>query len=104
MRDLGGPAIHMGTITLADRDWTAATTARQAAETPRLDAITARLGWTLIGGTDLFRTYAAPSAPDAQALLARHQIWSRIFPYSASWLRLGLPGSDADWARLDAVG
>ena len=100
---VSGPALHIGSTALADRDWAAATTARLTAETPRLDAIADRLGWSLIGGTDLFRTYATPSALEAQARLASLQIWSRIFPYSATWLRLGLPGSDAEWARLDAV-
>jgi cobalamin biosynthetic protein CobC len=32
--------------------------------------------------------------------LARRQIWTRMFPYSTEWLRFGLPGSEAQWARL----
>ena len=37
-----------------------------------------------------------------QAHLARHQIWSRAFPYSKTLLRLGLPAPQ-DWSRLEAV-
>ncbi|MCX8509139.1 MAG: threonine-phosphate decarboxylase, partial [Rhodobacteraceae bacterium] len=55
------------------------------------------------GGGALFRLYDTPDAAAAQAQLARHHIWSRIFPYSARWLRLGLPGSPAEWDRLAAA-
>jgi cobalamin biosynthetic protein CobC len=100
---VSGPALEVGTLALADHAWAAAATARLQGEAVRLDAIAARLGWTLLGGTELFRTYATPSAQAAQDRLARHQIWSRIFPYSDTWLRLGLPGGVAEWARIEAL-
>ncbi|MCA1998361.1 MAG: threonine-phosphate decarboxylase, partial [Hyphomicrobiales bacterium] len=53
-----------------------------------------------IGGTMLFRLYRSEDAPRAQAILAEARIWSRIFPYSAHWLRLGLPGAEPEWRRL----
>ncbi|MCE8420431.1 threonine-phosphate decarboxylase, partial [Rhodovulum sulfidophilum] len=45
--------------------------------------------------------YETEDAAEAQARLARSWIWSRIFTYSAGWLRLGLPGSEAEWDRLE---
>ncbi|MFD2175748.1 threonine-phosphate decarboxylase CobD [Rhodobacter lacus] len=98
---VSGPAIETGTRALLDRPWAEATTARLTAEAHRLDAIAAAAGWALVGGTALFRTYATPDALAAQERLARAQIWSRIFPYSPSWLRLGLPGGAREWDRLE---
>lgn len=100
---VSGPALAIGTAALADRDWAAATVARLGAEAGRLDAIAARAGWTPAGGTVLFRLYETPDAREAQDRLARARIWSRIFPYSGTWLRLGLPGSEAEWTRLAAA-
>lgn len=95
-----GPALEIGAMALADTAWAAATTARLHSEIPRLDALAATAGWSCVGGTCLFRLYATPDAARAQEQLARHAIWSRIFPYSQHWLRLGMPGSAAEWARL----
>lgn len=99
---VSGPALSIGAAALSDRDWARDTSARLHADTARLDALALRAGWAPVGGTALFRTYSTPSAPDAQARLARHQIWSRIFPYSDTWIRLGLPDG-ADWPRVQAA-
>lgn len=100
---VAGPAIEVGTLALADRAWAAATSARLAQEAVTLDAICARFGWQAIGGTPLFRLFQTPDAEAAQAHLARAQVWSRIFPYSGAWIRLGLPGPAREWARLRAL-
>lgn len=97
---VAGAALEIGCIALADGDWHTATASRLAAETAQLDTLARSVGWDLIGGTALFRTYATPRASDAQTALAKAAIWSRIFPYSDHWLRLGLPGNAAEWARL----
>lgn len=99
---VSGPALQIGTRALADHDWAAATRARLVADTARLDRLMARRGAVLVGGTTLFRTYEVKSAADWQTRLARKHIWSRIFPYSHSWLRLGLPHPDR-WAQLDSA-
>jgi len=98
---VNGPAIVAGGAALADADWQAATTARLTADAARLDALAARAGWVLVGGTALFRTFETSDAPGAQDRLARSHIWSRIFPYDPGWLRLGLPGAAEDWARIE---
>ena len=54
----------------------------------------------IVGGTDLFRLYEVDDAEAWQEKLARHHIWSRIFPYSKTWLRLGLPAPDR-WKQLE---
>lgn len=97
---VSGPALAVGTQALRDVDWRQATAARLVADAARLDALADRADWVLIGGTALFRTYATPDAAEAQAYFARRAIWTRRFPYSQTWLRLGLPDG-ADWARVE---
>lgn len=100
---VSGPACAIGAAALDDRAWHRATTDRLAAEAARMDALAATAGWALVGGAHLFRTYQTPDAAAAQDRLARARIWSRIFPYSPVWIRLGLPGTGAEWQRLTAA-
>ena len=106
LEDISGPwpvngaALRIGAAALADTAWADATTARLQQETEMADALAMAAGWQVAGGCELFRLYDTPDAELAQLRLAKHQIWSRIFPYSNRWLRLGLPGSPAEWARL----
>lgn len=99
---VSGPALEIGAKALADTAWQEDTTRRLHDDAGRLDALAARAGWRLVGGTALFRTYATPDAAAAQDHLARHRIWSRIFPYSTEWIRLGLPDG-TDWPRIEAA-
>ncbi len=100
---VSGPAIEVAGAALRDTAWQGETTARLNRDAARLDALARRAGWSLVGGTPLFRTYAAPDAVAAQERLARAHIWTRIFPWSQHWIRLGMAGTAADWARLDAA-
>jgi cobalamin biosynthetic protein CobC len=100
---VSGPAIAAGRVALGDTGWQATTCARLTRDAARLDAMAAAAGWRLIGGTPLFRSYHVADATAAQESLARARIWSRIFPWSPTWIRLGLPGTEEDWARLSAA-
>jgi len=100
---VSGPAIEVALRALSDTAWQVETTARLTRDAARLDALGLRAGWSLVGGTPLFRTYATPDAVATQEHLARYHIWSRIFPYSRHWLRLGLAGTVAEWARLETA-
>jgi len=100
---VSGPALQIGALALADTAWMAATRLRLHAEAKRVDALAAEAGWNPAGGTALFRLYETPNADQAQRRLARARIWSRSFPYSLHWLRLGLPGSAVEWERLAAA-
>jgi cobalamin biosynthetic protein CobC len=100
---VSGPAIAIGTAALSDRSWAEASMARLRTDAARLDVLALSAGWNLVGGTALFRLYDTPNATAAREKLARHQIWTRMFPYSDRWLRLGLPGQPAEWDRLAAA-
>ncbi|MEH7827324.1 threonine-phosphate decarboxylase [Gemmobacter denitrificans] len=93
---VSGPALHAGTVALQDDAWALATRIRLARDAARLDALVPA---SLVGGTSLFRLYDTPDAARWQATLARHHIWSRVFPYAPRWLRLGLPPAHG-WNRL----
>jgi cobalamin biosynthetic protein CobC len=98
---VSGPALEIGRMALGDRDWRDRTVRRLSGEAERLDRLAASAGWIQAGGTLLFRLYDTPAAQQAQDALARHHIWTRRFPYSATWLRLGLPGNEREWQRLE---
>jgi len=100
---VSGVAIEIGRRALLDREWAEATSARLERDSLRLDAQVMPLGWTLIGGTPLFRLYETGDANLAQERLARAHVWSRVFPHQKGWLRLGLPGDETEWARLSAA-
>jgi cobalamin biosynthetic protein CobC len=100
---VSGAAQAIGTAALQDRAWAGASRQRLARDAARLDAVLAAAGATALGGTDLFRLYDTPDAGLWQDRLARRQIWTRVFPYSRRWLRLGLPGTAEGWARLEAA-
>ncbi|WP_063694334.1 threonine-phosphate decarboxylase CobD [Bradyrhizobium stylosanthis] len=100
---VSGAAIAIGCRALRDDAWGEATSARLARDCARLDDMARAQDWTLIGGTPLFRLYETPDALAAQERLARGQIWSRVFAQKPTWLRLGLPGSEAEWSRLAEV-
>lgn len=99
---VSGPALRTGALALRDHDWASTTRARLRADAARLDEIALAKGARLAGGTDLFRLYNVEVAAAWQNRLARARIWSRIFPYSKTFLRLGLPPSDG-WDRLETA-
>jgi cobalamin biosynthesis protein CobC len=97
---VSGAAIEIGRRALLDRDWADTTRTRLVRDASRLDAMAQAAGWKLIGGTPLFRLYETGDAVVAQERLACAKIWSRIFEAQPGWLRLGLPGVEAEWDRL----
>jgi cobalamin biosynthetic protein CobC len=99
---VSGPALAIGTQALTDPDWAITTRRRLAKDADKLDEMMHAAGAQLRGGTSLFRLYHVDSASSWQARMARHHIWTRIFPYSDHFLRLGLP-APGDWSRLEAA-
>ena len=97
---VSGAAIAIGCRALRDDAWAEATSARLAQDCVRLDEMAQAQGWQLLGGAALFRLYGTADAIAAQEKLARAQIWSRVFAKQPTWLRLGLPGNEAEWTRL----
>ncbi|MBP1806698.1 threonine-phosphate decarboxylase [Rubellimicrobium aerolatum] len=99
---VSGPALAIGAEALGNPVWAEATRQRLSADARRLDALLTGHGATVAGGTTLFRLYEVDDAAIWAARLAKHRILARTFPYSRTWLRLGLPAPDR-WAQLEAA-
>ncbi|MXU64045.1 threonine-phosphate decarboxylase CobD [Oceanomicrobium pacificus] len=100
---VSGPALAVGTAALEDHDWITATRARLAADSARMVALLARHGLNRIGGTALFHLCEHAESKQLFTRLARQHILTRPFAHTPTWLRIGLPGPEADWARFDAA-
>ena len=98
---ISGAAVQIGAQAYADTPWRDQTTARLNVDAQQLDTLATGAGWAVVGGTSLFRLYDTGDAAAAQDHLARHHIWSRRFPYSKGWLRLGLPAGADERQRLE---
>ncbi len=99
---IAGPALDIAARALEDHAWAEATRARLGQDAARLDRLMENAGAQVVGGTDLFRLYDVGDADAWQRRLAVGRVWSRQFPYSDGWLRLGLPAPDR-WAQLEAA-
>ena len=99
---VSGPALRVGAEALQDEVWADQTRERLARDSQRLDSLVTAKGAELVGGTSLFRLYRVDNAAKWRTQLAQNHIWSRIFPYSEEFLRLGLP-PEHGWARLESA-
>ncbi len=99
---VSGPALRIGMAALQDAQWATQTRTRLAHDRTRLDNLMTARGAILVGGTNLFRLYTVDNAKHWQARLATRHIWTRIFPWSDTHLRLGLPVGHG-WDQLEAA-
>ena len=97
---VSGPALEIGTRALSDQRWISETRAALAAARARLDRVLGAAGLRVIGGTDLFRLVDTPDAAAIYRRLGAAGILVRPFADHPKWLRFGLPGNDAEFARL----
>jgi cobalamin biosynthetic protein CobC len=98
---VSGPAIAIGTAALRDAAWTRATRLRLDGDAVRLDLLLRRAGLRAAGcgGTPLFRLVHEP--PGLWQRLGERGILARRF--EQGWLRFGLPGTEAEWTRLESA-
>lgn len=91
---ISGPALKAGAAALADRDWLMRQKAELRQAVNRLDSLLGHKGFSLEGGTSLFRLFRHKDAPAWFERLAAAGIWVRKFPHDGELLRLGIPGPD----------
>src|SRR3981189_2194139 len=77
-----GPALLIGAAALGDRPWADNTRGRLEQQARRLDQVLAKAGFTIAGGTSLFRLARHPDAKKLHAALARRHIWCRSFDWA----------------------
>ena len=100
---VSGPAIAIGTAAYCDSTWHGLQRRRLAQGSARLAALLLEHGLQDAGGTTNFRLCHAPDATSLFTHLCRAGILVRPFVDRPDQLRLGIPGTDADWARLDTA-
>jgi cobalamin biosynthetic protein CobC len=97
---VAGPALVVAAAALGDACWLEQAEASARVAATRLDGMLAAHG-AIVGGTSLFRLLETPHAAALFAHLGRHGVYVRRFRYDMRWLRLGLPGEEAEWLRLE---
>lgn len=100
---VSGPALEYGIRALSDIDWQDAMRARLIAEADRLDALFARFGIPVGGGTSLFRFIEFAQAGGLFQALGGEGILLRHFAGRPNVLRAGLPGCQEEWRRLNSA-
>lgn len=99
---VSGPALEIAAGALQDHAWANETRVRLRQDAARLDEIMNTRDARCVGGTDLFRLYQVKDARAWQDRLAASHIWTRVFSYDPSWIRMGVPHPDA-FERLEAA-
>ena len=79
------------------------TAARLAGDARKLDALLVSAGFTVLGGTPLFRLASHPEAQEKVEDLARQGIHVRAFADRPTCMRFGLPRGDEEFRRLSAA-
>ena len=97
---VSGPALEIGRTALENEVWLTAAAKRLAADRERLDAVLVAAGFTLRGGTPLFRLAGHPQAQEFIDALGRQGLHVRGFADQTTWLRFGLPADDEGFRRL----
>lgn len=100
---VSGPAIEIGSAALADAGWREAMRLRLEKDAARLDALLAGAGLEVVGGTSLFRFLRVGGAPSLFRALGKRGILIRRFARDPAALRIGLPGAESGWQRLEAA-
>lgn len=97
---VSGPAQEIGLAALSDRAWQEATRARLQQSGARLHRLLARFEREA-SGTALFQWWPEREPEAFARHMAEQGIWVRLFPVKARGIRLGLPGGEAGWQRLE---
>jgi cobalamin biosynthetic protein CobC len=96
-----GPAMHLASVALRDSEWIATTRERLANDRLRLGGMLVSAGFEIVGGTDLFVLVRRQGAEAAAAALAQRHVLVRTFDHDPARIRFGLPGTDAEFERLE---
>ncbi len=96
---VAGPARYVAAQALRDSAWQESARLQVHSAGQRLAKLLRAHGLAPDGGCALFQWLRSETALDLHKRLARRGILTRHFEAPAS-LRLGLPGSEAEWARL----
>jgi cobalamin biosynthetic protein CobC len=97
---ISADAIVAGLRAYADSEWAATTRQTLLHSARRLDDVLFSCGFTIVGGTSLFRLARSDDAQERFARLLAAGILVRPFNHDPSLLRFGLPHGSSAWQRL----
>ena len=97
---VAGPTLEIGRLALDDEAWLQMAAERLAKDQERLDALLIAAGFTILGGTTLFRLGEHADARRMIDLLGQQGIHVRAFGHRPTWLRFGLPANAEEFRRL----
>jgi len=97
---ISGPALDIGSAALSDLRWQDEMRTFLRTEMQLFSASLQQLNLPIVGQTDLYILIDHPNAHALHKALAKQHIWTRVFDYSPSWMRLGLPADKAARQRL----
>ncbi|MCZ7481423.1 threonine-phosphate decarboxylase CobD [Rhizobium rhizogenes] len=100
---VSGPALHIATEALADEEWQSFMRLQLAKEAQRMNDLLKKAGLEIAGGTSLFTLVRDKHAAALYEHLGQRGILVRVFDERLSDIRFGLPGSEAEWQRLEAA-
>lgn len=100
---VSGPAVQIGVTALQDYDWIMSTRRSLRRRAARMRNLLEGNGLSIAGQTALFTLLELPDAGILHRKLARKGIWTRVFPEQKCWLRMGSPGAEPDWQRLETA-
>ena len=98
---VSGPALHIATEALADDEWRSSMRLQLTKEARRMNDLLKKAGLEIAGGTSLFTLVRDKRATALFGHLGQRGILVRIFDERPSDMRFGLPGSEAEWQRLE---
>jgi cobalamin biosynthetic protein CobC len=99
---VSGPTRVLGQACLRDTEGHVRQRERADEASARLATLLTRHGFQPQGGCALFQWLITERAEVLHEFMARRGILLRLFTHNSS-LRFGLPGDEADWARLDCA-
>lgn len=99
---INGPARWIASQALIDTDWQQDNLQWLQESGQRLQQLLSQFDMTPDGGTALFQWLRTELAQQYYQQLAKQGILTRLFTEPSS-LRFGLPGNDAEWARLESA-
>jgi cobalamin biosynthetic protein CobC len=100
---VSGPAIEIGARALADQAWISDMQETLSFQSRRLNEMLVAHKLSIAGGTDLFTLIETEQAPALYTAFGQAGILVRRFEEPTNWLRIGLPGADSEWQRLEAA-
>jgi cobalamin biosynthetic protein CobC len=98
---VSGPALEVGAAALSDTGWIDQTRERLAIESGKLASVLSEAGLSIIGENPLFVFAGHENAYGVFRELASRHVLVRPFPELPGKLRFGLPGTEADFQRLE---